>query len=628
MEKYSERFSDIVILELDTEGFEQLSDKQKKLAYYLSQAGLSGRAISLDQGSKYNLPFLNALTALYSKISKKYMLSKEIESSLFILFSHNGIYHSTSGEKLTLPLTLDNLESYKSNEPELIETIKNIWFSDTIPQFRTVQRDGVDVIRESGGNFYSNLTTEEVKQFREETYPTGDELPPFGFNERLLKNNDGTISREVISENGLYGRYVKNIMANLTLALEFVENDQQHQSISTLIDCYRTGDAADFDRHCIAWTKDQSSDVYFINGLIESYEDPLGIGCTFESVVAFKNPLQTAKVNKIIDNIQWFENNLPFDSRFKKDKAVGLSASSINVISMAGETAPSLPLGINLPNSDWIRSKHGSKSVSLANVSSSRSAYEVQLREALFLKKYHGVLKNYAHMTSGLHTDLHEIAGHGSGKVLEGVNTDTLGIYYSTIEEARADLVALYYMGDEQLKTFGVYDNSVIVRDAALAEYVSYLTNGAIGQLRRVDLGNDLTQAHFRNRQLIALWILDNCDPTKVSMVEENGNHYIQVNDVLYLKGMFGTLLGIVQRIKSTGDLEGAKELVLTYGTKVNQEIHAKLLERINVLNMPKVVGFMTPMLVEQDNTVIIEKVNTSDSFVEKQLALHRQYVA
>ena len=273
MEKYSERFSDIVILELDTEGFEQLSDKQKKLAYYLSQAGLWGRPISLDQGSKYNLPFLNALTALYSKTSKKYMISKEIESSLFILFSHNGIYHSTSGEKLTLPLTLNNLNSYQHHEPELVETIKNIWFSDCIPQFRTVQKDGVDVIRESGGNFYSNLTTEEVKQFREETYPKGDELPPFGFNERLVKNSDGIMSREVISENGLYGRYVKNIIANLTLALEFAENDQQHQSISTLIDCYRTGDAADFDRHCIAWTKDQSSEIYFINGLIESYED-------------------------------------------------------------------------------------------------------------------------------------------------------------------------------------------------------------------------------------------------------------------------------------------------------------------------------------------------------------------
>jgi dipeptidyl-peptidase-3 len=625
MDKYSERFNDIVILQLDTEGFDNLSEKQKKLAFHLSEAGLWGRKISLDQGSAYNVPLINALIELHGKVDKKYLLHKQIHDSLFILFTHNGIYHSTSGEKLDLPLEQSVLEAY-SKEPELVQTIRDIWFSNKIKQFRTVQTDGVDVVEQSGGNFYQNLTVDEVKNYRKENYPNveGDEVPPFGFNERLSKDQHGIISRETISENGLYGEYVKSIIDSLDKALEFVENEKQYQSIKTLIDFYKTGDAFDFDKHCVAWTQDQESNVYFINGLIESYDDPMGIGCTFESIVAFKNPLQTAKVNKIIDNIQWFEDNLPFDKSFKKDKALGLSASSISVISMAGDTSPSLPLGINLPNSDWIRKKHGSKSVSLSNVSSSRSAYEVQLREALFLKKYHTSLEKYSNLTNNLHTDLHEIAGHGSGKVLDGVNTDVIGAYYSTIEEARADLVALYYMADKNLKKLEVYDQDVDVEEAALAQYVSYLTNGAFGQLRRVSLGNDLTQAHFRNRQLISLWVLQNSDPSKVKMVKENGSHYVEVNDIGYVKEMFGKLLEKVQIIKSTGDFEAAKQLVMTYGTKVNQEIHAEILKRIEKLDMPKVVGFITPMLIEKENKVVLEQ---SHNFFEQQIQLHGQYV-
>lgn len=627
MDKYSERFNDIVILQLNTEGFEKLSEKQKKLAYHLSLAGLWGRYISLDQGSKYNLPLISTLMELHSKIGKEHPLSKQVHDSLFILFAHNGIYHSMSGEKLTLPLELNTLDSYKTNEPVLVQNVKSIWFENNISQFRTVQKDGVDVIKESGGNFYNNLTTEEVNAYRLENYPQvdGDEVPPFGFNEKLVKDENGDVSRHVISENGLYGKYVKQIIKSLVNALEFTENDKQYDSINTLIDFYKTGDAFDFDKHCVAWTKDKDSDIYFINGLIESYEDPMGIGCTFESVVAFKNPLQTAKVNKIIDHIQWFETNLPFDKSFKKEKAVGLSASSINVISMAGETSPSLPLGINLPNSEWIRKKHGSKSVSLENVSSSRSSYEVQLREALFLKKYHAPLEKYSNITNNLHTDLHEIAGHGSGKILEGVTTESLGAYYSIIEESRADLVALYYMADPILKDFGVYDEDVNVEEAALAQYVSYLTNGAIGQLRRVDLGNELTQAHFRNRQLIALWILNNSDETKVRMVEEKGMFYVEVYDVQYVKKMFGKLLEVIQTIKSTGDLETARSLVMTYGTKVNQDIHSRLIERVKNLDMPKVVGFITPILALKEGKVVIEQ---SKNFLEQQISLQKEYKA
>lgn len=624
MEKYAQRLNDIVILQLDTQGFDNLSEQQKMLSYHLSQAGLWGRFISLDQSSIYNIPLFNALIELYQKTDADPELHEQIHQSLFILFAHNGIYHSMSGEKLTLPLKRETLQAYKKIDPELIERIQTLWFDKTIAKFRTVQTDGVDVIAQSGGNFYHKLNTEEVNQFRKMHYPqvNSEEVPPFGFNERLVKTEQG-IERQIISEHGLYGQYIKKIIHHLSLALEFSENQQQHQSISTLIDFYRSGDAFDFDKHCVAWTQDKDSDIYFINGLIESYEDPMGIGCTFESVVAFKNPLQTAKVNKIIENIQWFEDHLPFDIRFKKEKAVGLSASSINVLSMAGDTSPSLPLGVNLPNSDWIRKTHGSKSVNLANVASSRSTYEVQLRHALFLPQYHDVLQKYENMTNSLHTDLHEIAGHGSGKLLEQVSTDAIGAYYSTIEEARADLVALYYIAEPNLKTFGVYNADVDVKDAALAQYVSYLTNGAIGQLRRVELGNDLTQAHFRNRQLIASWVLAHGDKNKVRMVQKDGAHYVEVLDIEHVKTLFGALLSKVQEIKSTGDFQAAKELVMTYGTKVNPVIHQDILSRMQKLDMPKVVGFITPMLIKKNNTVVVEQ---SCDFFAQQMELHHQY--
>jgi dipeptidyl-peptidase III len=625
---YSERLNDIAILQLNTDGFDKLEMKQKNLAYHLAQAGLYGKFISLDQGSRYNISLFDALISLYEKVdnsNENETLKKQLHDSLFTLFAHNGMYHSMSGERLALPLDIQELQIMKDTEAELVQIITSILFEEEIQAFRTVQKDDVDVVALSGGNFYENLTTEEVLNFRSSAYPQteSDEVPPYGFNEKIIKHQNGQIERQIISENGLYAKYIKKIIESLEKALEFSENEKQHLAISSLIDFYHSGDAKDFDKHCVAWTDDQSSNIYFINGLIESYEDPLGIGCTFESVVAFKNPIQTAKVEKIIENIQWFEDNSPINQAFKKEKATGLSASSVTVVSMAGDTSPTLPLGVNLPNSDWIRSKHGSKSVNLANVASSRSSHEVQLRQALYLDEYQDVIAQYGNMTNSLHTDLHEIAGHGSGKILEGVNTDSLGAYYSTIEEARADLVALYYMADEKLKEFSVYDNEVDVAKATLAQYITYLTNGAISQLRRVKLGNDLTQAHFRNRQLIALWTLKHADSEKVKMIEKDGKHYIQIMDIEHVRNLFGQLLAEIQRIKSEGDFEAAKNIVMTYGTTVNQTIHQEVLTRIEKLNLPNVVGFITPMLVKESDNVVIKQ---AEDFFKQQLELYKQY--
>jgi len=622
---YSERFGDIAIVELDTNGFEHLTHPQKKLAFYLSEAGLWGKRIALEQNSRYNIPFINALINIYNKADADSFAKKDVKDILFVLFTHGGIYHTTSGEKLDLPFNEKLMDTLKNISLNDYNCIKNIINNKEIPKFRTVQKAGVDVVKESGMNFYQGLTTEEVEAYRKENYPEsmGDEIPPYGFNERLVKNQDGDVVAQTICVDGLYGKYVAQIIKNLRKALDFTESKEQYDSINTLIQCYETGSAEDFDKHCIAWVKDKESPLYFINGLIESYKDPLGVGCNFESLVAFKNPQQTAKVEKIIEHIQYFEDNLPVAPRFKKDKASGLSASSVNVISMAGETSPVLPLGINLPNSDWIRKVHGSKSVTLSNVDSSRNTYDIPLKKALYLPEYQGVIDKYGNETGVLHTDLHEIAGHGSCKVMEGVSADDLSTYYSVIEECRADLVALYYVADPKLKEIGVFDKDVNVEEAALAKYVHYLTNGAIGQLRRVKLGNDLTQAHFRNRQIISTWVLEHASKDKVSLVEDNGSYYIKVDDVSYTKELFGNLLSEVQRIKSEGDFEAAKHLVETYGTKVNQDIHKEILERISKLDLASVTGFLTPELKENGNTVIIVQ---PESFMEQQLRFYKVY--
>lgn len=627
-----ERFGEVTVLDLDVTGFDKLTSQQKNLAFYLSEAGMWGRFISLQQGSKYNLPILKALLQLQStQFDNSHLTSKQkIEDYLKLFFAHNGIYHSMSGQKLTVPFNITDLDSLTTDETkEAVEVLTSLLFSDIVLEYRTVQEDGVDVVKTSGGNFYDNLTTEEVKDFRKNAYSiysveNSEQVPPYGFNERLIKTESG-IQRQVIYKDGLYGEYVQKIIENLTKALEFTENKKQKKSIQTLIKFYETGDAKDFDEHCVAWTKDQDSSVYFINGLIESYEDPLGIGCTFESIVAFKNPEQTAKVEKITQNIQWFEDNMPFADEFKKDKAVGLSASSITVIGMAGDTSPTLPLGINLPNSDWIRKVHGSKSVNLANVASSRSKNDTSLRDELFLPEYIEVISKYMAETNSLHTDLHEIAGHGSGKLANGVSTDVIGAFYSTIEETRADLVGLYYIGSSKLQEIGVIEQDVNLEDYAKAQYISYLTNGVLGQLRRVSLGNNLTQAHFRNRQLISTWVLEKAKDSKVAeLVCIDGKHYVKVNDVDGVRVLIGELLKEIQRIKSTGDLEAAKNIVETYGTKVNQEIHKEILDRISKLDIPNVVAFKTPLMIKEGENFTIE---FHKDFLTEQLELSKKYM-
>ena len=623
----NERVGDIAISRLDTEGFEALGGGKKRLAYHLAQAGFCGRAITMDQGSRFNLELISAMMELHERAPQGHRLNEIFREDLFTLFAHNGLYHGMSGQRLAPRASRQDLLEARAFAPDAARTVERIWLSSGLPEFRCVQTEGVDGVAASGGNLYQDLTYAEVQAHRAalDVERFEGNVPPFGFNQRLSRDSDGSVAVETISVDGLYAPFVRGIVGHLEQALPWAENEQQRESIATLIDFYRSGSAEDFDRHCVAWTKDRDSEIYFINGLIESYDDPLGIGCSFESVVAFKNPEQTAKVARIIDNIQWFEDHMPIEARFKKDKALGLSASSITVVCMAGDAAPTLPLGVNLPNSDWIRREHGSKSVSLANVASARSGSEALMRQALYLPRYQDVLEKHLPTTNNLHTDLHEIAGHGSGKMLDGATGEALGAYYSVVEEARADLVALYFMPDPALKSFGVVEADVDLQDAAMAQYVGYLTGGAFGQLRRVVLGNDLTQAHFRNRQLIALWAIEHADPAKLALVEKNGAAYVEINDLGHVRELFGQLLGAVQRIKSTGDFEGAKNLVMGWGTKVDQGLHSQTLGRIAKLDLPKVQGFLTPELIlDAEGGVTLRQ---PADFLSQQMELHQRYV-
>lgn len=624
---HTERMGDIAISRLSIEGFEALGERQKRLAYHLAQAGLCGRAIAIDQGSRFNLELISAATELYQRAPSESRLKETFRQDLFTLFAHNGIYQGMSGQLLAPSASARDLQEARAFAPEAAEAFERVWLNPDLPEYRCVQTDGVDGVAASGGNFYQGLSEAEVLAHRSsrDVASFGDRVPPFGFNERLSRAADGSVAVERVSAEGLYAPFVKAIVGHLQEAAEWAENEEQRASISTLIDFYRSGSAEDFDRHCVAWAQDRSSEIYFINGLMESYDDPLGVACSFESVVAFKNPEQTAKVGRIIENIQWLEDHLPIEPRFKKEKAQGLSASSITVVSMAGDASPSLPLGVNLPNSDWIRREHGSKSVSLANVASARSGSEALMRQALYLPEYQEILERHLPMTSNLHTDLHEIAGHGSGKMTPGAVAEDLGPYYSVIEEARADLVALYFTPDPALKGFGVFGPEVDQREAALAQYVAYLTNGAFAQLRRVELGNDLTQAHFRNRQLIAQWVLERADPAKLALVEKDGARYVQLNDIDHARALFGELLGEVQRVKSTGDFEGARELVMRWGTKVDPGLHRQTLDRIEKLDLPKVQGFLTPeLLLAPDGSV---ELRQPADFLSQQIELHQRYV-
>ncbi|MFA7067296.1 MAG: dihydrofolate reductase [Dysgonamonadaceae bacterium] len=639
-----DKFADIEILRYQVHGFNNLSLQQKELIYYLSEAALEGRDILYDQHNKYNLTIRRTLEGIYENYfgDKTTEDFKKFETYLKQIWMANGIHHHYSEDKILPEFSKEYFAKLaKSIDParmpvkdgasagELIETLTPIMFDPNIFPKRINQAAGVDLVKTSAVNFYEDVTQEEVEDFYNKMKDPNDNRPiSYGLNSKVVKEN-GAITEQVYKIGGMYSPAIERIVNWLKKAANVAENDSQKQVILSLINFYQTGDLKKFDDYSVLWVQDLDSQVDFINGFIETYTDPLGMKGTWESIVNFKNIDATKRTEIISNNAQWFEDNSPVDKRFKKEEVKGVSAKVITVTILGGDCYPATPIGINLPNADWIRRDYGSKSVTIENIT---EAYDKASLGNGFTEEFMwsddevAFAKKYGSLTNNLHTDLHECLGHGSGKLLPGVDSDALKAYGSPIEETRADLFGLYYLGDPKLVELGLLPDN----EAYKAQYYSYLMNGAITQLTRIQPGKDIEQAHMRNRQLIATWVLEKAKDSKAAeMKQRDDKTYVVINDYEKVRELFGELLAEIQRIKSTGDYEGAKNLIETYAVKVNEPLHKEVLERYKALNLSPYRGFVNPVyqLIKNDKDEVTDvTISYDENYVEQHLRYSKQY--
>lgn len=645
IESIVDKFADIEVLRYQIPGFESLSLQQKQLLFHLSEAALMGRDILFDQNNRYNLAIRRSLEAIYLHYqgNRDDIQFKAIETYLKRVWFANGIHHHYAGDKFIPDFTADffascvrqldkkllPLRSGQTIEQWLSEITPVLFHPDIMPK-RTVQRTDVDVVIASSVNYYEgNITQEEVDAFYAKMKKPNDPTPiSYGLNSRLIKKGD-QLFEETWKVGGLYTEAIEPIVSELEKAASFAENDQQKAIIETLIDYYRTGDLKTFDAYSILWVKDTQSEVDFINGFTETYGDPLGMKASWESTVNFINKEATKRTQIISDHAQWFEDHSPTDSRFKKREVKGVSAKVITVTMLGGDCYPPTPIGINLPNADWIRRDYGSKSVTIENIT---QAYDKASRgngfndEFVWSDTERAIIEQYGFATDNLHTDLHECLGHGSGITLPGVDADALKTHSSTLEEARADLFALFYLADDKLIELGLLPNA----DAYKSEYYKFMMNGLMTQLVRVEAGKDIEEAHMRNRQLIANWVHEKGETDHVvELRKQNGKTFVVINDYHKLRQLFGELLAEVQRIKSEGDFEAGKQLVESYGIKVNQELHEEVLSRYAKLNLAPYKGFINLQMKEITNEqgqVINIKLDDSEGYVQQMLRYSRSY--
>lgn len=608
-----DKFADLQILRYQVPGFESLTLNQKQLLYHLSQAAIMGRDILFDQNCRYNLAVrrtLEAITENYKgdRSSADY---KAMEVYLKRVWFSNGIHHHYGEEKFVPGFSEEFFVSaVKGLDPNAVpvrdgQTVDQflaelvpVIFDPSVLSKRTVQSGDQDLILASANNYYGGgITQHEVEAFYDKMKDPKDETPiSYGLNSRLVKE-DGKIVEKVWKVGGLYTQAIEKIVAELQLAVPFAENENQKKVIETLISYYKTGDLKEFDAYAVLWVKDTVSEVDFINGFTETYGDPLGMKASWESTVNFVNKEATKRTIVISNNAQWFEDNSPVDSRFKKKEVKGVSAKVITVAMLGGDCYPATPIGINLPNADWIRKDHGSKSVTIENIT---EAYDKASQgsgfneEFVWSDKEREAIKTYGFLTDNLHTDLHECLGHGSGQLLPGVASDALKAYSSTLEETRADLFGLYYIADPKLVELGLVPDA----EAYKAEYYKYIMNGLMSQLVRIELGKNVEEAHMRNRQLIAKWAFEQGKADNViELKKKEGKTYVVVNDYAKLRELFGKLLAEVQRIKSEGDFAAGKQLVEDYAVKVDTELHAEVLKRYAALNLAPYKGFVNPVM-------------------------------
>lgn len=639
-----EQFADLQILRYRVPGFEDLSLKQKELVYYLTEAALQGRDILFDQNGKYNLTIRRMLEAVYTgyKGDKNTPDFKAMEVYLKRVWFSNGIHHHYGSEKFvpgftpeffrqavqsvdaaTLPL------AEGQTVEQLCEEVFPVIFDPTVMPKRVNQAAGEDLVLTSACNYYDGVTQQEAEDFYNALKNPQDETPvSYGLNSRLVKE-DGKIQEKVWKVGGLYGQALEKIVYWLKKAEGVAETPEQKAVIAKLMEFYETGDLKTFDEYAILWVKDLNSRIDFVNGFTERYGDPLGMKASWESLVNFKDLEATQRTELISGNAQWFEDHSPVDGQFKKEKVKGVSAKVITAAILAGDLYPATAIGINLPNANWIRSHHGSKSVTIGNITDAynKAAHGNGFNEEFVYSDAElQLIDKYADVTDELHTDLHECLGHGSGKLLPGVDPDALKAYGSTIEEARADLFGLYYVADPKLVELGLTPSA----DAYKAQYYTYLMNGLMTQLVRIEPGNNVEEAHMRNRQLIARWVYEKGAAEKVvELVKKDGKTYVVINDYEKVRDLFGRLLAEIQRIKSTGDYAGAHDLVEAYAVKVDPALHAEVLERYKKLNLAPYKGFVNPKyeaVTDADGTITDVTVTYDEGYAEQMLRYSKDY--
>ena len=639
-----DRFADIEILRYPVSGFNSLSLQQKELIYYLSQAALEGRDILWDQHNRYNLTIRRVCEGLYENYmgDKSTDDWKNFETYLKQIWMANGIHHHYSEDKIIPKFSQEYFTTIvKSVDPgrmpfrdgmaadETLNEIIPVMFDPSFMPKRMSQAQGSDIVQTSAVNFYEGVTQKEVENFYNSMKDPNDDTPvSYGLNSKVTKE-DGVVVEKVWKLGGMYDKAIERIIGWLEKASAIAENEQQKDIIDTLIEFYKSGSLETFDEYSVKWVKDTDSRIDFINGFIETYTDPMGLKGSWESIVNFKSIEASKRTSIISDNAQWFEDNSPIDDKFKKEEVKGVSAKVITVAILGGDTYPATPIGINLPNADWIRRDHGSKSVTIDNITfayGKASEGDGFKEEFMWSDEEVELSKKYGALTDNLHTDLHECLGHGSGKLLPGVSTDVLQAYASPLEETRADLFALYYLADPKLVELGLLPDN----EAYKAEYYSYIMNGAMTQLTRIQPGKDIEQAHMRNRATISNWVIEKGKEDNVVAFEKRDDKtYIVVNDYEKLRSLFGELLSEVQRIKSEGDFEAGKVLIETYGVKVNQDLHKEVMSRYESLDIAPYKGFVNPVykLVTDDNGKVVDvTVSYNENYVNQQMRYSKQY--
>ena len=638
-----ERFADLQLLRYRLNGFEKLTLKQKTLVYYLSQATLYGRDITFDQFGKYNLRIRKMLEAVYTDMTIPHDTDefKALEIYLKRIWFSSGIYHHYGCEKFKPGFTAEYLYQILKetdarrlplNEGETIQQMCDelfpIIFDETVWPKRVNKADGEDLLMTSACNFYDGVTQAEAEAFYQQQKQQDehqDNPPSFGLNSTLVKK-DGQIKEEVWSANGKYAHAIRHIIYWLEKASKVAENEQQKRVIESLISYYQTGDLQIFNEYCIEWLKDQDSSIDFINGFIEVYGDPLGLKGSWEGLVEYIDEEATHRTQTISRNAQWFEDHSPVDPRFRKPVVKGVSANVICAAMLGGDEYPSTAIGINLPNADWIRAQYGSKSITISNITDAynKAAHGNGFKEEFVIdEETLGIIEKYGDICDDLHTDLHECLGHGSGQLLPGVDPDALKAYGNTIEEARADLFGLYYIADKKLVELGLTPDE----EAYKSQYYTYMMNGLMTQLIRITPGHQIEEAHMRNRALIAHWCYEKGNAIK--LIQREGKTYVEITDYEELRRLIASLLAEVQRIKSEGDFEAARQLVEQYAVKVDPQLHAEVLERYQRLNLAPYKGFINPQLLpvyDANGEICDIQMNYSEGYAHQMLRYSSEY--